>query len=397
MLTDQQFDKVYGAIYEKEYKNALNYVNNPVLLKNKILREQKLKDNKKIIPPYPDPFAYQITRYRGFVKYPDRLKNFIISGNEAPHKQRSFLPHIIDLEPNANCNYRCVMCHVSEWENGKRTEDLELKSFYKFIENNPQLTEVKLHGMGEPLLHPDYFKMVSYLVEKDIWVRTSTNASLLHARDNAKRLIDTGIGEIQVSFDGATKDVYEKIRRKGRFDLVKNNCILLNDYANRQERLYTRMWVVVQKYNRHQLLELVELASKMGFRRLSFSLFLNEWGLDSWKEKNKKNQTDYGLSQHEEQKLLEKSLSEGIELTIWRQSGKYQHNNLEKICPWVFKRPYISCDLKVVPCAMIANPDVYSLGSAVNMEDTWGSDRYVNFRQSHLYGDIPDMCKLCYV
>ena len=78
-----------------------------------------------------------MTRYRGFVNYPDRLKNYIVAEKEQPSEYRSFLPHIIDLEPNAHCNYRCVMCHVSEWKNGKRTSNLQLDTFKQFIDDNP--------------------------------------------------------------------------------------------------------------------------------------------------------------------------------------------------------------------------------------------------------------------
>ena len=60
------------------------------------------------------------------------------------------------------------------------------------------------------------------------------------------------------------------------------------------------MWVVVQKYNRHQLSELVRVAGIMGFHRLSLSFFLNEWGLDNRKEKNHKIHTDYSLLMQEE-------------------------------------------------------------------------------------------------
>ena len=116
MLTEQQFKSTYGVIYEQEYQKALNYVDQPHLLKDEIVRELKLKDNKKLDSPYLEPFSYRMTRYRGFVNYPDRLKNYIVAEKEQPSEYRSFLPHIIDLEPNAHCNYRCVMCHVSEWD-----------------------------------------------------------------------------------------------------------------------------------------------------------------------------------------------------------------------------------------------------------------------------------------
>ena len=46
MLTEQQFKSTYGVIYEQEYQKALSYVDQPHLLKDKIVRELKLKDKK---------------------------------------------------------------------------------------------------------------------------------------------------------------------------------------------------------------------------------------------------------------------------------------------------------------------------------------------------------------
>ena len=103
------------------------------------------------------------------------------------------------------------------------------------------------------------------------------------------------------------------------------------------------------------------------------------------------------LKKQEEQELLIKAQSEGVELSVWRQSKKYDHDNPNHLCPWVFTRPYISCDLRTVPCSMIGNPDVSEFGDATHLKDTWNSENYINFRRSHLQGNVPDMCKLCYV
>ena len=397
MLADKiELNELYDNAYEEELEKAKQYVENPEVLSNDIKSELIKRDSSRLYEPMPDLFAYRMVKSKGFVKYPERLKNYILSKNECEDEYRSFLPHIIDLEPNSQCNYRCVMCHVSEWDKGKRTDDLSLDKFVKFISDNQQLTEVKLHGMGEPLLHPDYFDMVKILVNNNIWVRTSTNGSLFHIRDNAEKLIDSGIGEVQVSFDGATKDVYEKIRRKGKFERVKNNCLKLNNYANLKDRLYTRMWVVVQNDNRRQLVQFVELAASMGFKRISFSFSLNDWGMKYWKDKNKRLESNFGFSSKEEQKLIEVSKKEGVDVSIWKQSSKYE-SQPGKYCPWIFNRPYISCDLRLVPCSMIGNPDVSNLGDAMTINNTWNGNVYREFREQHLSGDIPLICKSCYL
>ena len=75
-----------------------------------------------------------------------------------------------------------------------RPANMTFHDFKKSIDMQKGLIEVKLQGLGEPLLNPDFFKMVDYAVENHIWVRTATNASLLHLNDNYKKMIDSQIG-----------------------------------------------------------------------------------------------------------------------------------------------------------------------------------------------------------
>jgi len=395
LISDEEFERQYGERYRQQMQEAQFYTANPDKLREAVETKHRQRDTSRLIFPAPDPYTNRLILYRGFLRFPERTKNFIVSRHEPRGVIRSFLPTIMDIEPNSRCNFRCVMCQVSEWAHGKRAEDMTMEELQAFVERQPGLTEVKLHGMGEPLMHPRYMEMVRYLVERDLWVRTNTNSSLLHVRDNYRRLIDTGIGEIQTSVDGATKEVFEKIRRGSNFDQVVSNLTLLNRYANQQDRPYTRMWVVVQEYNRHQILEFVELAKRMEFRRLTFSLTLNDWGQDEWHVKNSKIQS-LDLSEEEQGRLLEIMAKEGIEITVWRQATKYTTDSPDHLCPWVFGRPYISSDSRVVPCSMIANPDVMDLGDAKQFDQVWNGPTYQAFRQSHLDGEIPKHCQLCY-
>jgi hypothetical protein len=45
---------------------------------------------------------------------------------------------------------------------------------------------------------------------------------------------------------------------------------------------------------------------------------------------------------------------------------------------------------------MIANPEVVDLGDARNFTEVWNSAEMRAFRQLHIAGEIPDVCKTCY-
>lgn len=396
LISKEKFQSEYGSLYEQARLEAEDYVAHPEKLKTDIESKKKERDAMQLRAPEADQFSYRMTLYQGFIRFPERLKNFIIAKNEPRSAMRSFLPTIMDIEPNSRCNFRCIMCQVSEWGSGGRAEDMTFEELKEFMEREPFLTEVKLHGMGDPFINKYYIDMVKYLTDQHIWVRTSTNASLLHINENYKRLIDAGIGEVQISIDGATKEVFEKIRRGSNFERVVDNCTSLNEYANSKSRSYTRMWVLVQEHNRHQILEFVDMAQRMGFRRLSYSITLNDWGQENWNIKNKDLQARQGFSEEEEHRLAEMALKTGLDISVWKQADKYSTKNRETLCPWPFTRPYISCDLRVVPCCMIANPKIADLGDAREFVDVWNSPAYQSFRRSHLEGNIPQYCRSCY-
>jgi MoaA/NifB/PqqE/SkfB family radical SAM enzyme len=304
-----------------------------------------------------------------------------------------YLPVKLDIENVSRCNFRCQMCQVSGWDKGKRAEDMSFKSFKKLLEEQYGVVELKIQGMGEPTLGRDeYFKMIRYARDQHIWVRTVTNASILHKSQNYKKIIDSGVNELQISIDGSTKEVFEKIRYKSNFDKVINNCKLVNDYADKVNRKVTKMWTVVQKDNFHQLDDLVALAAQLNFPSMVFSFDLGDWGQNDWTEKNidfKSNKISYEYGR----RLQEKGKELGVDLYFWYLDSKYNSNNL---CPWPFERAYISSDMRIVPCCMVATPEVEDLGDATNFKKEWNSINYEKFRDSHISNNIPNFCLSCY-
>lgn len=395
LMSDQQFEKKYGQMFREQLQIAQRFLSNPEKLQEDILDKRKLKESKGLTFPEPYQFTYRSMRYRAFVENPICLKNYIVAENEEYSEDVSFLPYIIDVEPISRCNFRCIMCQVADWDKGQRARDMEFEEFKNLIDSNPQLIEIKLQGMGEPLLHKDFIKMIEYSRERNIWIRTVVNGSLLHVRNNVERLIDSGVGEILASVDGANKEVFEAIRRKSNFERVVENFTSLNRYASKKDRPYTRMWVVLQQQNRHQIFDFVMLAKKMDFRRLTLSVSLGDWGQDTWKERKSGLQA-MSFTKEEEEQLLEMAKANDIDVSIWNISNKYSPESLDSLCAWPFQRTLISSDMKVGPCCMIGNPDIATLGDGNDIAKTWHSEVYQSFRKSHINGNIPKYCENCY-
>ena len=347
--------------------------------------------------PKPDQAFYDSVLQRGFARFPERHANYKRCLASSRSETVEYLPIKLDIESLSRCNYRCTMCQVSDWPKMTRAADMSYDDFVRLIESQTGLIEIKLQGMGEPLLSADdFFRMVRFARDRDLWVRATTNGSLLHLKENYKKLIDTDICELQVSIDGATAATYETIRRGGKFKRVAINCDKLNAYARDVGRNRTRMWVVVQKGNFHELGLFPDLAARLGFSRLTFSLDLNDWGQDRWRQTNDQADVQRSFDPARASALIERGRTLGVDVTFWYIDQKYDTRDKTKLCPWPFERAYISSDMRVVPCCMVANPEIADLGDARSFTEVWNGETMRSFRRRHIEGQIPVICRTCY-
>jgi radical SAM protein with 4Fe4S-binding SPASM domain len=132
-------------------------------------------------------------------------------------------PDRVYVESTNVCNLDCIMCptglHIDTRPKGYIDWDL----YTAIIEEiAPWAEAVVLHSWGEPLLHRRFIEMVRYAKERDVWVETSTNATLL-TEEISREILAAGLDRIYLSMDGLTKETYEKVRVKGKFEQVLGN------------------------------------------------------------------------------------------------------------------------------------------------------------------------------
>jgi pyrroloquinoline quinone biosynthesis protein E len=347
--------------------------------------------------PQPDQQAYAENLRMALESSEKRRLNYQRLQARDRAERMDTLPAKLDFENVSRCNFRCPACQVSIWENGRRAADMTLEAFKAIIDDLGTLVEIKLQGMGEPLLQGDpFFDMIRYARSQHIWVRTTTNASLLHLKDNAAKLIDSGVNEVQISVDGATAQTFQAVRVGSRFAQVVANCKLVNAYCNERDLLRTRMWTVVQQLNLAEFLDLVELGADLGFRRITFAMDLHGWGQEVMEKPNAERLGDVSRILELAPRAIERGRARGVEVTFWRNTTKYSSETPASMCPWPFERAFVSSDLRIVPCCMIGNPEVLQLGDATSFVAAWNAPAYREFRRAHLSGRIPGPCTLCY-
>ncbi len=154
-------------------------------------------------------------------------------------------PLFIDIETTSACNLKCPFCATTYRskliKKGFICFDLVKKIIDEGADNG--LCGVKFNYRGEPLLHSEICKFVSYAKEKGlIDVYFNTNAVLLD-KDMSRRIIESGLDRISISIEGFTKEVYEKYRVGGSFQTVLSNIKNLQFEKNRLGVRYPRVRV----------------------------------------------------------------------------------------------------------------------------------------------------------
>ncbi|MDP2990405.1 MAG: radical SAM protein [Kiritimatiellota bacterium] len=154
------------------------------------------------------------------------------------------LPLRLWIETASCCNLRCVMCpnkDVAAADKGL----MPLALFQKIIDQARHFAfDVNLHHRGEPLMNPALFDMIRYANAAGLKVRFHTNGALLD-EVKARRLLEACPDLVSFSFDGFTKETYERVRVGATFEKTRDNILRL--VALRREGARKKPYVVIEK------------------------------------------------------------------------------------------------------------------------------------------------------
>ena len=204
------FDKVKYMLENMEFNKAF------------ILQSQNISKEKK--NDLLDEFKANYKRYRE--RWTNISKLYLDKKNfDGDNKLQP--PLSIDIETASICDLACPHCSREYIITPDKIMDFK---FYKKLVDeaaNLGVPSIKLNWRGEPLLNPQLEKFINYAKQKGILeVSINTNAVTLN-ETKSKKLIESGLDVIIFSFDGGSKNTYEKMR-PGRF----HNNNFENVYAN---------------------------------------------------------------------------------------------------------------------------------------------------------------------
>ena len=132
-------------------------------------------------------------------------------------------PPLVRVETTNACNAKCVMCPHGQISRPIQRIDDDL--YTRIVDECAArgCKEIQLHNFGEPLLDKRLEARVRYAKQQGLAkVKIFSNGSLLD-ETRARGLIEAGLDEFKVSFDGATREEFESIRTPLKFDRVVEN------------------------------------------------------------------------------------------------------------------------------------------------------------------------------
>ncbi len=135
-----------------------------------------------------------------------------------------YLPIKLWIETTSRCNLECRLCANKDLPLNQKG-DLSFELYKKIIDEAKNFVfDINLFHRGEPLLNKDLIKMIGYAENNNLKTRLHTNATIL-TQEISKHLILSGLDFISFSFDGYSKETYEKNRIGADFDTTLQNII----------------------------------------------------------------------------------------------------------------------------------------------------------------------------
>jgi MoaA/NifB/PqqE/SkfB family radical SAM enzyme len=214
---------------------------------------------------------------------------------------------LLQVESAVACNLRCVMCPWREITKDSQNRGLMSPEIWEAIRPYlPNVKSVDFTGGGEPLLQPKLEEWITDAKRAGCETGFLSNGLLLK-KDRLNRILEAGVDWICISIDGATADMYNKIRIGSDFDRVCEN--VANIAALRIAKLpKTMINFVLMDLNIHQVQDMVRLTAKLGVDQINFKQ------CDVIRGKSGKGHGLFGIEETAEIRRLEKTLEKARRL-----------------------------------------------------------------------------------
>ncbi|MHC4845025.1 MAG: radical SAM protein [Planctomycetota bacterium] len=181
-------------------------------------------------------------------------------------------PGFITVAGTSRCNIRCEFC-INQWDaapDGSNRPHMKAEHVQQIVrEVFPYIRKLALSVSGEPLYDPHFQLLLDEARRHGVFVEFTTNAMLVSRPGMLDRILD-GVGRVNISMDGATKETFERLRGGAKFDKVCANVKALTDGRKQrgQPTPEYNLRYILMKDSIHELPRMVELTHELGVDHL---------------------------------------------------------------------------------------------------------------------------------
>ncbi|MFA5175695.1 MAG: radical SAM protein [Candidatus Nanoarchaeia archaeon] len=283
------------------------------------------------------------------VKYSEFRKNTKVSG----------LPYSTFIETSSFCNLRCPMCLKLQKNSKFDNKNMTLEQYNEIMKQlGPTMMTLRLWNYGEPLINKDIFEMIKLAKKYRIFTVLSTNGVLM-TKEVSRKLLESGLDFLVISFDGASKETYEKNRKQGVFEVVLKNVQNFMELKKQMKKnnLLVSIQFIIMNTNENEVEKIKEITNNLGADKLMLRVLnvVSKKGSELL-PKNKKYEN---LEQEPEKNL--------------------------NFCSNVWEETVINSTGIVTPCCMDAAIE-YPFGNVFSesFKDIWNGPKYLEFRKKIL-------------
>ena len=346
----------------------------------------------------------------------------------------NYMPRYLHISHTNFCNAQCIMC-THYFLGNKHARHLDERMLDKFNEFLPYAEILTLHGTGEPFMDKNILKTLALAEKYGVQIVTNTNLSYLS--DELFGYVSRIFKQLNVSCDGATKDIFESIRKNINFASFEKN---LSKLASLSNKIRLCMASVAMRQNILTLPELVRFAKKYGFKSIAFNCLKaykeignfddelinyphtasrsfheclklgKELGIEVLvpedflldKEDSEKINEEYKRMLEVEKRATpnrQKELSvKNSEMELTEIPSVYEKDsilyNCDGICDWLAEKPYVDLDGNVALCCFNKKVIVGNVFTS-SIRDIINAPTYKAWRKSFYENDMPKDCGHC--
>lgn len=298
-------------------------------------------------------------------------------------------PFTLSIEPTNMCNLKCPLCPTGEGRRGRKKGMMSFEDFKKIIdETGDYLYHITFNNWGEPLLHKDIYKMIEYAHNKKIATSIATNFTLFKKED-ADRLINSGLDFLDVSIDSLTQEIYQIYRVGGKLEdaLSGLKYLIERKRVKKSETPIVEWQFLIMRHNEHLVDSFKKMAEDIGADLATLHpISLNERFLYY-----DLNFDPVRLKVEDYKKLFEERINRWLpknEDYIRRDYKEYmqelKENKTSKkvyFCPWLWRTIYISWDGGIAPCCKpFGEKEDFGTFFKNNFRDIWNNELYKSAR-----------------